>query len=48
LVCGKSLKQGVNLGVRQSLADIGQTVAEIFNLKGTGVGKSFLSQVIDD
>ena len=48
LVCGKSLKQGVNLDVRQSLADIGQTVAEIFNLKGTGVGKSFLSQVIDD
>lgn len=48
LVYGKSLKKGVNLGVRQTLADIGQTMAEIFNLKGTGVGQSFLNALIDD
>ena len=44
LVYGKSARQGVNLGTRNSLADIGQTVAENFGLKLTA-GKSFLAQV---
>ncbi len=44
LVYGKSARQGVNLGTRSSLADIGQTVAENFGLKLTA-GESFLSQV---
>ena len=44
LVFGKSARQGVNLGTRASLADIGQTVAENFGLKLTA-GKSFLAQV---
>ena len=44
LVYGKSARQGVNLGTRASLADIGQTVAENFGLKLTA-GKSFLAQV---
>lgn len=30
LVCGPRARQGVNLGTRASLADVGQTVAEIF------------------
>lgn len=48
LVYGESLKADVNLGIRYTFADIGQTVAEIFELKGTGVGKSFLKEVTSD
>ena len=33
LVYGKSAKPGVNLGTRQSLSDIGQTIAENFGLE---------------
>ena len=44
LVYGKSARQGVNLGTRNSLADIGQTVAENFGLKLTA-GESFLAQL---
>ena len=44
IVYGKSAKQGVNLGTRQSLSDIGQTIAENFglNLKD---GISFLKEI---
>jgi len=41
LVFGKTARQGVNLGTRDSLADIGQTVAENFGLKLIA-GKSYL------
>jgi phosphopentomutase len=41
LVYGKGLKGGVNLGVRSSLADIGQTIAANFALK-LSFGTSFL------
>ncbi len=45
LVYGRKARAGVNLGVRGSLADIGQTVAENF---GTSIvtGASFLPQII--
>ncbi len=44
LIFGKHVKAGVNLGIRQTLADIGQTVAENF---GTSIdaGSSFLSDI---
>jgi phosphopentomutase len=44
LIFGKHVKAGVNLGIRQTLADIGQTVAENF---GTSVeaGASFLNEI---
>jgi phosphopentomutase len=44
LVFGKHAKAGVDLGIRQTLADIGQTVAENF---GTSVnaGASFLNEI---
>jgi phosphopentomutase len=45
LVYGKSARQGVDLGTRGSLADIGQTVAENFGLRLTA-GKSFLREVM--
>jgi len=45
LVYGKSAKRAVNLGTRGSLADIGQTIAENFNLRLKD-GESFLSDII--
>ncbi|MEK6283890.1 MAG: phosphopentomutase [Acidobacteriota bacterium] len=44
LVYGKNARPGVDLGTRDSLADIGQTIAENFGLKLTA-GKSFLSEL---
>src|SRR5436305_9672401 len=44
IVYGKTAQAGVNLGTRQSLADIGKTIAENFDL-ALGAGKSFLSQI---
>ncbi|HEY6341515.1 MAG TPA: phosphopentomutase [Bryobacteraceae bacterium] len=46
LVYGKRARAGVDLGLRPTLSDIGQTVAENF---GTSIekGESFLSRIID-
>ena len=44
LVYGKNAKPGVDLGIRGSLADIGQTIAENFGMKLQN-GSSFLSNV---
>ena len=44
LVYGKNAEEGVDLGTRASLADIGQTVAENFGLKLTA-GESFLRSI---
>ncbi len=45
LVYGKHIKGGVDLGIRESFADIAATVAEIFGLQ-FDVGQSFWSQVL--
>ena len=45
LVYGKNAKRNINLGTRESLADIGQSVAENFGLK-LKKGESFLNKVI--
>jgi len=46
LVCGPQVKHGANLGLRATLSDIGQTVAENF---GTRIarGTGFLSQIYE-
>ncbi len=44
LVFGKNARAGINLGTRQSLSDIGQTIAENFGLKIED-GVSFLAEV---
>jgi phosphopentomutase len=44
LVFGKSARAGVNLGTRDSLADIGQTIASNFNLR-LAAGQSFLAEL---
>jgi len=41
LVYGKSIKSGIDIGVRKTFADIGTTIAEMFQIKGTGKGTGF-------
>ena len=45
LVSGPKVHAGVNLGVRGSLSDIGQTVAENFGVR-IAAGQSFLEQIL--
>jgi phosphopentomutase len=44
IVFGKNARAGVDLGIRNSLADIGQTIADNFELKLTA-GESFLRKI---
>lgn len=46
IVYGKEIKQNVNLGIRTTFADAGQTVAEIFDVGPLKIGKSFLDEII--
>jgi len=45
LCYGKSLKQDVNLGIRNSFADIAETIADIFQIEYRGDGRSFYSDI---
>ncbi len=46
---GKKLKTGLNLGTRESFADIGATLLEWFDIPSEKVyGKSFLKEILDD
>jgi phosphopentomutase len=45
LAWGRRARAGVNLGIRSSLADIGQTVAENFGLE-LQAGRSFLKEIV--
>lgn len=45
LAWGRRVRAGVNLGIRSSLADIGQTVAENFGLT-LQAGRSFLQEIV--
>ena len=47
LVYGPRVRDGVNLGVRKSFADIGATVADVFDLDFK-VGTSFLNELMSD
>jgi phosphopentomutase len=46
LVYGKNAKQGVDLGTRRTFADIGATIAENFGVNSTGLGESFLKDIV--
>lgn len=46
LVCGKNVKEGVNLGVRKQFSDIAATVAEYLGINETFGAESFLKDVI--
>lgn len=46
LICGKRIKQGVNLGTRQTFADVSATVLDYFGVdKRDTAGESFLADV---
>ena len=46
LVYNKLMKNGMNLHIRNSFADIGQTIAEIFDVNSLDVGQSFYGEVL--
>ena len=46
LVFGKKLKKGVNLGIRKTFADLGQTIAEIFGIKKLKNGTSLRKEIL--
>ena len=49
LAYGEKLKKGVNLGVRDSFADIGSTILEWHGLSADEIfGTSFLKEIIHD
>jgi phosphopentomutase len=45
LAYSPSLKQGMNMGIRDTFADIGATIAQNFGVKQPEYGVSFLSQI---
>jgi phosphopentomutase len=45
-VAGPSVRAGVNLGVRKTFADLGQTVADVFGVNRLDHGTSFLADVL--
>jgi len=48
LVYGKTIKQNVNLGVRKTLADVAQTIADIFEIEPMKYGTSFKDNILDE
>ena len=46
LVYGQGIRQGVNLGIRQTFADLGATVAEYLGIPPLPAGKSFLPEIL--
>ncbi len=45
MVFNPSRQPGENLGLRDTFADIGATVADVFHVPGTGLGSSFLNRL---
>ncbi len=45
LCYGEKIKRGINLGVRKSFADCGQTIADLFGLPPLKIGKSFVGSL---
>lgn len=45
LVYGKGIKESVNLGTRNTFADVGQTLAQIFGVEPLVIGTSFLEEI---
>ena len=46
LIYGKQIKENVNIGTRQTYADIGETILDILDMPLLKVGKSFKEEVI--
>lgn len=48
LIYGRSIRENVSLGTRESFADIAATILDIFGIKGGVDGKSFLQDVLKE
>ncbi|GAB6098989.1 phosphopentomutase [Halanaerocella petrolearia] len=48
LVYGANVQAGVDLGTRESFSDLAATIADIFDVTGTGNGTSFKEQIIEN
>jgi len=48
LVFGEQVKNNVNLGIRQSFADVAATIGEAFSVTPPAIGKSFLREISPD
>ncbi len=46
LAAGPGVRSGVDLGTRESFADVGATVAEALGVPGTPAGRSFLPEIL--
>lgn len=46
LLAGDGVRAGVDLGVRQTFADLGQTLADVFRVPALDHGTSFLAQIL--
>jgi len=46
VVYGKSVKQNVNIGIRETFADIGETILDCLNMPQLGIGKSFKNEIL--
>jgi len=45
LIFGEKVKENVDLRIRETYADVGATIAEIFNLDPPQIGESFLQEI---
>lgn len=45
VIAGAEIRRGVDLGIRNSFADIGATVCEMLGAEKTAIGESFLKQI---
>jgi phosphopentomutase len=46
MITGASIKRGVGIGTRETFADLGQTIAELFGAPRLANGTSFLEQIL--
>ena len=46
LIYGKQIKENVNIGIRQTYADIGETILDFLNMPLLKTGNSFKNEII--
>ena len=46
LIYGKEVKENINIGTRETFADIGETILDLLNLPLLNVGKSFKNEIL--
>ena len=46
MICGKDIRQGVNLGTRKTFSDIAATILNLFGIHDGVSGESFLEKIL--